>query len=184
MTTIAKKRISLSVGAQMIYAMIAVVCAVALPAILHTVGSVTGLGTALGESLLPMHLPIMAVGFFAGPVAGAVAGIASPIISFLLTGMPMAGILPFFIIETCVYGVASGLLAKVETGAFVKTLAAQLAGRAVRAVAILTAVYLFDYGKIGVNVIWNSIVTGLPGIILQLAVLPMMLIILGKKQNS
>lgn len=163
----------LSVKIQALSAVIAVAAAVILPQIFHFIGAVSGMGTALGEAFLPMHLPVILVGLLAGPYAGAAAGLFAPVISFALSGMPTAAMLPFMIIELCVYGLAAGLLRNVKMPVVLKVLAVQIAGRAVRAVAIVTAVYAFGYDGIGVAVIWRSIAVGLFGLVLQWVLLPL-----------
>ena len=55
-----------------------------------------------------------------------------------------------------------------------KVLLAQLAGRALRAGAILIAVYGFGSTALPVSVIWTSVTTGLLGLVLQWALLPLM----------
>lgn len=175
MNTIVKTKQRLSVKAQILAALIAVVAAVAVPQILHILGAATGLGSSLGEIFLPMHLPIMLVGLMAGSFAGGAAGLVAPLLSFLLTGMPMEGMLPFMMIELCVYGLAAGALRSVNIPTVAKVLITQVAGRAVRAGAICLAVYAFGYEKIGVAVIWTSITMGLIGIALQLALIPLIM---------
>lgn len=184
MSTIVKSGKRLSVKAQALSALIAVIAAVALPQILHLLGAASGLGSSLGEIFLPMHLPIMLVGLMAGPFAGAAAGLVAPLLSSLLTSMPGAGILPFMMIELCVYGFAAGALRSVNIPTVLKVLITQVAGRAVRAGAICLAVYAFGYEKIGVAVIWTSITMGLIGIALQLVIIPLVMYRLnGNKQK-
>ncbi len=81
--------------------------------------------------------------------------------------------LPFMMIELCIYGLAAGLLRNVKLPTIGKVVAAQVAGRAVRAVAILLTVYAFGNGQIAVSTIWMSIATGLFGLALQWALLPL-----------
>ena len=163
----------LSVKLQTLATVGAVAAAVILPQLFHLMGAVSGLGTALGETFLPMHLPIILAGLLAGPYVGAIAGVLSPLISFALTGMPTAAMLPFMMIELCVYGLSSGLLRTVNLPNIVKVLIAQVAGRGVRAIAILIAVYAFGNTAVPVAVIWNSIVAGIFGIVLQWALIPL-----------
>lgn len=174
MQTIAlKQNKKLSFKAQTAAAAIAIVSAVVLPQLFHLMGSISGTGAALGETFLPMHLPIIATGLFAGPYAAAAAGIVSPLISFALTGMPAASMLPFMMIELCIYGFVSGALRNVKMPVILKVVIAQVAGRAVRAAAILIAFYGFESTAVPVSVIWNSILTGIFGIVLQWAILPL-----------
>ena len=163
----------LSVKAQTLATISAIVGAVAVPQIFHLLGAVSGLGTALGETFLPMHLPILLVGLLAGPYAGAIAGLLGPLASFALSGMPGIAMLPFMMIELCIYGLAAGLLRNVKMPTIGKVVAAQVAGRVVRAAAILLAVYAFGSENIGVAVIWPSIGAGIFGLVLQWVLLPL-----------
>lgn len=129
----------LSVKAQTLATIAAIVGAVAVPQIFHGLGAVSGLGTALGEAFLPMHLPIILVGLLAGPYAGAIAG----------------------------------LMRNMKIPAIAKVIIVQIAGRAVRAAAILFAVYALGSQGVSVASIWMSIGTGICGIVLQWALLPL-----------
>lgn len=165
----------LSIKKQTLAALLAIVAAVAVPQIFHVIGRISGLGTALGETFLPMHLPILIVGLIAGPYAGAIAGLFGPLVSFALTGMPGSMMLPFMMIELCSYGLFSGLLCNVKIPCILKVLISQVGGRLVRAVAILISVYALGNDNLSVAVIWNSILTGLFGIVLQLSLIPLIM---------
>lgn len=164
----------LSVKVQTLATISAIVGAIALPQVFHLLGAISGLGTALGEAFLPMHLPILLVGLLAGPYAGAIAGLLSPLLSFALSGMPGMAMLPFMMIELCVYGLATGLLRNVKMPIIGKVAAAQVAGRATRAAAILLSVYAFHNESIGVAVIRTSISAGIFGLVLQWVLLPLL----------
>ena len=157
----------LSLKAKTMATIIAVISAVVLPQFLHTVGLAMGNGSALGEIFLPMHLPILLVGLFAGPYAGLIAGVLAPIISYSLTGMPAMAMLPFITIEVAMYGLGAGLFRNLKMPTFRKVLLAQILGRAVRAVAILTAVYVLGNTVVKPAIILASIKTGFAGIVLQ-----------------
>lgn len=164
----------LSVKAQTLAALAAIIGAVVLPQIFHVMGAASGLGTKLGEVFLPMHLPIILAGLLAGPFAGAVAGFLSPMVSFALSGMPGAAMLPFMMIELCAYGLFSGLLRNVNIPVIGKVLASQVGGRAVRAAAILVSVYAFGNTAVPVSIILTSISVGIFGIVLQLVLIPLL----------
>ncbi len=163
----------LSVKAQAIATLTAIVAAVAVPQIFHVIGAVSGVGTSLGETFLPMHLPIILVGLLAGPYAGAIAGVLGPLASFALSGMPGITMLPFMMIELCGYGLCAGLLRNVKLPTIVKVVIAQVAGRAVRAGAILLSVYAFGNTQVKIATIWTSISAGLFGLVLQWAFIPL-----------
>ncbi len=152
----------------------AVTLAVALPQFFHLLGGWLGVQTALGEMLLPMHLPVMLAGLWGGPVAGLLAGLVSPIISFGLTNMPVAAMVPFMTVELAGYGLTAGLLSRHKMPVLGKVLLTQVAGRVARAVVLLVAVYGFDVSKPAVSIIWTSISAGLAGILLQWALIPLL----------
>lgn len=168
-----KGKNSLSLKMQILAVIGTVAGAVALPQIFHVIGGISGLETALGETFLPMHIPVLLAGFLAGSTVGALAGLISPLLSFALTGMPSSAMVVFMMIELCAYGVFSGLLKNAKIPTVAKVLSVQIIGRVIRAVAIVFAVYVLNKTQIGVAVIWKSIVTGIPGILLQLVLIPL-----------
>lgn len=169
---LSRKKLSLKV--QALAGLIAIVSAVALPQLFHLMGAASGLGTALGEAFLPMHLPIILAGLLCGPYAAAAAGAASPLISFLLTGMPGVVMLPFMCVELFTYGLTAGMLRSTKMPTIAKVVIAQIAGRGVRALAILLGVNVFG-SAIGVSVIWTSIAAGVFGIALQWVLIPLII---------
>ena len=179
---ISKPRLSIKV--QTLAALLAVIGAVAIPQLFHVMGAVSGLGTALGETFLPMHLPIIFVGLLAGPYAGAAAGLLGPLVSHLMTGMPGSIMLPFMMIELCAYGIFAGLLRNTKMPNIAKVLIVQFAGRAVRAIAILIAVYALGNESVKIPVIWNSILTGIPGLALQLSLIPLLMYRIENLKNN
>ncbi len=174
----------LSIKAQILAAIAAIAAAVAVPQIFHLLGAVSGLGTALGETFLPMHLPIILVGLLAGPYAGAISGLLGPLVSFALSGMPAAVMLPFMMIELCAYGLFAGLLRNVKMPTIAKVLITQFAGRAVRAAAILISVFAFGNESVNISVIWMSIGAGIFGIVLQWALLPLIVYRVENSKNE
>ena len=165
----------LSVKLQLLVAGFAVVAAVALPQLFHLIGALTGTGTMLGIALLPMHLPIILAGLMAGPVAGALAGAMAPVISFALTGMPLAANLPLMVAELAVYGLVAGLFKKSSLPSIVKILVAQVAGRAVYLAAVMLAVYAAGRSDLGVLSALESFKAGVFGLLFQWTLLPLLL---------
>ncbi|MBT1164916.1 ECF transporter S component [Bifidobacterium felsineum] len=180
-----------SVRFQSAAAALAVIAAVALPQIFHVAGAALGLGTALGQTLLPMHLPVLLVGLLAGPYAGAATGAFAPIISFALTGMPMAPMVPFMVIELAAYGLFAGILRGVALpnsipspiAWLMKLLGAQVAGRVVDAIAIAVAVYLLGNAQMSVASVAAAVVTGLPGLVLQWIAIPVIMFVVDRRHD-
>ena len=108
-----------------------------------------------------------------GPVTGMVCGIASPLLSFALTGMPKAALLPFMVVELAVYGLSAGLLRRTNLSSFVQVVLVQVAGRAIRALVLMVAIYGFGFAGLPISIVWTSIYAGLAGILIQWAVLPL-----------
>lgn len=150
----------------------AIVGAVAVPQLVHVLGGALGLGTILGESFLPMHLPILLVGLLAGAYVGAIAGMFGPLVSFAFSGMPGIAMLPFMMLELCAYGLVAGWFRNVKLPVIMKVLIAQIAGRVIRAIAILFAIYGLESDSVPLASIWTSIGTGIYGIVFQWVFLP------------
>ena len=141
------------------------------------------MGTSLGQAFLPMQLPILLVGLLAGPIVGTVAGALSPLLSFALSGMPGAAMVPFMMIELAGYGLAAGFLGKTQMPVIVKLFLAQVAGRAIRAAAVLIAVYGMGNGAVAVDSIWMNIAAGLPGLVLQWCLIPLIIFWLENREK-
>lgn len=130
-----------------------------------------------GAVLLPMHIPVLVCGFLCGWRYGAIAGIFTPLIASLLTGMP-----PLFptavsmMAELAAYGILTGLLYKLTNGKiFISLIGAMLGGRIVLGIvnALLFSIADNAYGL--VLFISGAFVTALPGIIIQLILVPIII---------
>lgn len=162
-------------------AFIAIVAAVALPQVFHVAGVLSGTETMPGRVFLPMHIPVFIAGFLAGPLAGIAAGLFSPIFSFLFTSaimsapMPVAAQLPFMCAELAGFGLVAGLLYKNNMPVIAKLILAQVGGRLLRAVIVITAVGVFSSEAVTIESIWTTVQVGLPGILLQWAFIPLII---------
>ena len=159
----------------------AVIAAVLLPQLLHLCGRALNVDTALGEIFLPMHLPIIVFGLLMGPWAGIIAGILAPIVSYLITGMPLIHMLPFIIAEIGAYGLSAGILGRCSMNIFAKTFVCQISGRVAKAICIIMAFYIIKSTNVSPSIIISSIITGLPGILLQLLIIPAVMRLIGGK---
>lgn len=172
MSTIALKKTSIKM--KTVTLALGIAAAIALPQIFHAVGLLSGTGAMLGSTFLPMHIPVFLAGFLGGPIVGLVTGAVSPLLSFAISGMPAAAMLPFMMAELAGYGLISGLLIKVKMPVFFKLVIAQVGGRALRAIAILAAIYGFGSQSVHIAQIWNMVLPALPGILLQWALIPLL----------
>ena len=151
---------------------IAVFSAIALPQLFHAFGLYTGMGDKFGQMFLPMYLPVLILAFKSNSLSGVIAGILSPIISFSLSGMPTAAMMPFIIVELITFGIFAGLLANKELNIFLKIVIVQVLGRIVRIAATLISVYFINNTTITATAILTPIILAVPGYILQLLVVP------------
>ena len=141
----------------------------------------TGQIPQIGGMLCPMHFPVLLCGFFCGPVYGAAVGLIAPLLRFLLFGMPP--LMPTGIAmcaELAMYGLVSGLLYRVlpkkKLSLYISLLSAMLAGRIIWGAArvILMGLGRSDFG-------WKAFFAGafttaLPGIALQIVLIPILVL--------
>lgn len=135
-----------------------------------------GLGIK-GNVLLPMHIPVFLCGFLCGWKYAGILGFTLPYINGVLTGMPViypSAILMSF--ELTAYGLITGVLyyktplRRWKLGMYPALLGAMAVGRAVYG---LSMVLLFHFDEsVKAATVWASVVTGIPGIIVQLIVVP------------
>ena len=139
--------------------------------------------TQIGNAISPMHIPVLICGFVCGWQYGLLCGILGPLVSSVMTGMPPAAMLPGMMVECGMYGCVGGLLMeRIRTGSLYADLyiclpAAMLAGRVISGVVkalILTPGLSFTAWATA------SFVTALPGISIQLILLPTLIVALTR----
>lgn len=137
-----------------------------------------------GRLFLPMHLTVLLAGFICGPVGGCLVGLAAPVISFLLTGMPPAYAVPLMSVELPLYGLAAGLsYEKLHLNIYIALIVSLIVGRLGFALALLVLGLLIEL-PYGVGTYFQAVViTGLPGIILQLVFIPPIVAALKRRRQ-
>lgn len=145
----------------------------------------TGQIPQIGSMLCPMHLPVFLCGFFCGPLFGVVVGALAPILRSVLFGMPPMFPTAFAMcFELAAYGLVSGLLYRVlkgsRAGVYLSLIVSMLAGRALW--GAVNAV-LYGLGKTSFSFsafIAGGFVNAIPGILLQICLIPPLVILLTK----
>lgn len=129
-----------------------------------------------GNIYCPMHMPVLLCGLVCGWPFGLLCGVAGPALSSLFTGMPSMAYLPSMVIELAAYGLIAGFLMQViHTKKFlgdlyISLIAALLAGRIA---AGASRALIFAAGSYSIGAWATSyFVTALPGLVIQLALLP------------
>lgn len=146
----------------------------------------TGQIPTIGNALCPMHLPSLLCGFLCGPLWGLAVGAISPLLRSLAVGMPSffprAVAMAF---ELAAYGFLSGLLYRIfpkKTGyLYLSLVLSMLGGRIVWGIVSLVLVVGIDGGNFPFAYFLSEAFTkALPGIIVQITVIPAVILILKK----
>ena len=144
-----------------------------------------------GTLFSPMHLPVFLCGLVCGWQYGLLCGIFGPVLSSFITGMPGMGYLPTMMVELALYGFISGLLINlIHTGKktadiYISLLSAMLIGRIITGIV---RAFIFAPGSITLQA-WATgyFVSCLPGIIIQLLLIPQIVIltkkVISKREN-
>lgn len=145
---------------------------VVLPVAFHTIPNA-------GTIFLPMHIPVLLCGFLCGWPYGLACGLLGPLLSHLITQMPPAALLPSMLCELAVYGLVTGALYpkmrrfSAPVSVYVPLLSAMVCGRV--CYGVLNAL-VFRAGNYSLQ-IWlgTAVTTALPGIVIQLLLIPALL---------
>ncbi len=133
----------------------------------------------IGNMLCPMHLPVMLCGYVCGPIWGAVVGIVTPIFRSLIFTKPV--LFPNAVAmaaELATYAICCGVLHKLlpkrVTYYYLSLVVSMLVGRVVWG-AVSVPLYMIAGGKRFTFSLFltNGFLTAFPGMILQLALVPM-----------
>ncbi|MBN2254275.1 MAG: ECF transporter S component [Deltaproteobacteria bacterium] len=151
-----------------VYAACFVAADVAIPRFFHW------LHPLAGPLFQPMYFIILLAGLMMGWRGGLLVGIATPLVSFVLSGMPPHAVLPRVFMECVCYGFIAGMMReRYRTNTVVSVVTAIIAGRIVTAAFLLL---LPGYGIPAVSeIMWGAVNLGWPGIGLQIILLPLML---------
>lgn len=138
-----------------------------IPMIFHTTG-------IPGTVFLPMHIPVLIGGFLLPPYLALLLGMLTPILNSLITGMPtvfpMAMIMVF---ELGIYGlVASVLYRKFELPSIIALIISMIAGRIMAGLVVFILAAFFGIQMDPMTFIIGGVTTGIPGIIIQLVLIP------------
>jgi len=136
---------------------------VALAYLLHLVN--------LGRMFLPLHLVAMLAGAVSGAFVGGIVGGLLPVLSFLTMGMPPFPMFLFMIPEVFVYGFILGVMEKKNI--FLRLAVAVLLGRLVYSVSYYALGALIGIKLQPLTSILLSFTTGIPGIVLQFVLVPL-----------
>lgn len=132
-------------------------------------------GQSAGGTFLPIHIPVLMAGILLGPYYGGIVGILVPILSSVLTGMPPVPKVYFMLVELAAYGIVTGIMIR-KTNVYVSLVTAMAAGRILYGAALAVGVKLLHFSAPFANqaAFFGGVVSGIPGIAVQLFVLPLL----------
>ena len=160
---------TMSVVKQSIITAVCIALCVVLPMAFHSIPQA-------GMIYCPMHIPVLICGIICVPQYAIICGIAGALLSSVLTGMPPAATLPSMLVELTCYALISSLLMKfVHTKKSVADLYISLIGALLigRVIAGVVKALIFARGEITITAWATSyFVTCLPGIIMQIILVP------------
>ena len=150
------------------YTALLIALGILIPIVFHQIG-------IAGKIFLPMHFPVIIGGLLFGPLCGLLVGFFSPVLSFLLTGMPPFPLVLAMVPELVTYGAVSGWLhGQLKINVWIALLAAIVSGRIVLSLAWWAMFHLLDLSVPPMVFVTTGLVTGLPGIIGQLILIPLL----------
>ena len=146
----------------------------------------TGQIPEIGNMLLPMHIPVLLCGFVCGWKYGLAVGALLPIIRSLIFGMPplypSAVTMAF---ELAAYGFLTGFLymilrKKNLTAVYISLIIAMIAGRIIKGIANAVCYGIINKGYTFMMFISGAFLEAVPGIIIQLILIPAILLAVRK----
>lgn len=147
----------------------------------------TGQIQQIGSMLCPMHIPVLICGFVCGPMWGLVVGFTAPLLRSLTLGMPTlfpSAVCMAFELASygCIAGVMHKILPKKRLYIYISLITSMLIGRGVWGVSMLTLLKISG-GKFTYAAFWAGAFTkAIPGIILQIILIPIIVMILEKQK--
>ena len=141
----------------------------------------------IGNMLLPMHIPVLLSGFILGPVYGMIVGFVTPLLRSIMFGAPIfypkAIVMSF---ELLTYGLISGLFYHIIfnrrsklINIYISLILAMVFGRVTYGI-VQSIIGLVNMNGFTFKVfVTEAIINAIPGIIIQLIIIPIIIKLLG-----
>lgn len=148
----------------------------------------TGQIKQIGAMLCPMHIPVLLCGYICGGPWGAIVGFGAPILRSMVLGMPqMFPTAVCMAFELATYGFVAGVMNKIlphkRWSIYVSLIIAMMAGRLVWGGAMLVCMGL-DTTSFGISAfLAGALFNAVPGIIVQLILIPIVVMSVRKKSE-
>ena len=141
----------------------------------------------IGNMLLPMHIPVLLSGFILGPVYGMIVGFVTPLLRSIMFGAPIfypkAIVMSF---ELLTYGLISGVFYHIIfnrrsklINIYISLILAMVFGRVTYGI-VQSIIGLVNMNGFTFKVfVTEAIINAIPGIIIQLIIIPIIIKLLG-----
>lgn len=157
-------------------------------ALAYVLPFMTGQIPEIGAMLCPMHLPVLLCGFFCGWPWGLAVGLVAPLFRSLTLGMP--ALFPNALcmaLELATYGAVAGLLhrllPKKKPYIYLSLIVAMLLGRLVWGAAMLLLLGISGGAFTLTAFFAGAFTNAIPGIILQLVLIPVLVMVLDNPKR-
>lgn len=160
---------------KLVYTAVCTALCLVLPLLFHSVPNA-------GAIFSPMHIPVLLCGLACGWPWGAVCGLLGPLVASI-SGMPPLAKVPNMAMECATYGLVAGLMMKYVRTKFtvadlyISIITAMAMGRVVNGLA---KTFIFAPGTPPFAWVTTSLITGIPGIVMQLIVVPVVVLALTR----
>jgi hypothetical protein len=149
---------------------------IVFPYIFHVFGSI-------GRIFLPMHFFVIIGGYILSPLYALIISIFVPIVSSFLTGMPVIyPILPIVIVELMTYVLVIVFLKR--RGIYKSLILAMISGRIAATLTVFLLGKTMGLAMDPIRYIESCFITGLPGIIFQIIIIPIIVTLINNHSST
>ena len=154
-------------------------------ALAYVMPFLTGQIPEIGSMLCPLHIPVLLCGFICGGPWGLLVGFIAPLFRSVVAGMP-----PLFPTATCMafelatYGAVVGWLYRKlphkKSSIYISLIVAMILGRLVWGLAMMVCMGITGGAFTTAAFIAGAFTNAIPGIILQVVLIPALVMVLEK----
>lgn len=152
-----------------------------IPIIFHT-------SYMFGRIFLPMHITVILCAMICGPLLGSICAFCTVILSTALTGLPpIYPVATIMIFELITYSIVSGYAIKILHKkynliivSYISLIVAMICGRAVLGLFSVILIGMLGNGYSLQAFMMSAFITALPGIIIQLVIIPWIIVFLNR----
>lgn len=139
-----------------------------------------------GSIFLPMHIPILIGAFVLEPYYALCVGVLTPLLSHVFTGMPPFPFVYIMIFELASYGLFISIFYnKFKMSIYPSLISGMILGRLVNILGTFVLLHIIMSKPFKLSVVASGLfVEGLPGIVIQIILIPIIVYALEKSLKS